>query len=73
MEVFIMLFKKNNSLFKRALNEIKEIDREYNEMAQRNEKKSKEIRSSIQEKSAEFKQRKEKRRAMFNSIRSKQR
>ncbi|MGN8233193.1 hypothetical protein ACTHAL_001421 [Priestia flexa] len=66
-----MFFKKSNSIIKQAVKEVTKINKEFEEMSIKNEQKSQEIKTSIQKKSVEFQKRKEQRKPLFDTIRSK--
>ncbi|MCD2337933.1 MULTISPECIES: hypothetical protein [Bacillus] len=66
-----MLTKKANNIFNKALNEINEMNDEYEKMKAQNSTKSSEIRSAIQMKSKKFHSNKQGKNGMFSFIRSK--
>ncbi|MBJ8063380.1 hypothetical protein [Bacillus cereus group sp. N15] len=66
-----MFTKKANNIFNKALNEINEMNHEYEKMKTQNSAKSSEIRSAIQMKSKKFHSNKQDKNGMFSFIRSK--
>lgn len=66
-----MFTKKTKDIFNKALNEINEVNNEYEKMKGRNRTESAEIKSSIQMKSQNFQMRKREKENIFSFIRNK--
>lgn len=66
-----MLFRSSKRFINDVKKEMKQMDEEYNQMAEENKIRSVRIRKSIQQKSTDFKERKNKKRKDFDLIRNK--